>query len=130
MNHVYIYKDNPFIYITITNVEDEDGAMETKVTRCPAEQLKTKLNYEGLFYVNPVGIGGGLTFLWKIKKSVSLLSYSVNHVDLSITFLNMTLWHLIGFYECSEWNRRHVSRNILRSLKDRSSMPWYIIDVL
>lgn len=55
--------------------------MEVKVGRAHIETVRRKLGFDGLLFVRGVGIGGGIGLLWRIKDSVSLLSYSHNHVD-------------------------------------------------
>lgn len=54
--------------------------METKVRQDHADHLKTKLNFEGLFYVDGGGVGGGLALLWRDRGIASLISYSKNHI--------------------------------------------------
>lgn len=55
--------------------------MEVKVGRAHIETVRRKLGFDSLLFVRGVGIGGGIGLLWHIKDSVSLLSYSHNHVD-------------------------------------------------
>lgn len=58
--------------------------METKIDRARADSLKTLLGFENLFYVNNRGLSGGLALYWKGKNCASLISYSSNHVDISV----------------------------------------------
>lgn len=62
--------------------------METKVCRDHAERLKYKMGFEGLFYVDNVGRSGGLVLFWKDKFSVSLISFSKNHIDVKVSLEN------------------------------------------
>ena len=41
--------------------------MEVKLRRNKMEDIKRKLRYEGLFYVEGINNGGGLALLWKDK---------------------------------------------------------------
>ncbi|XP_019155728.1 PREDICTED: uncharacterized protein LOC109152484 [Ipomoea nil] len=55
--------------------------MEIKVKRDHAERLRIKLGFKGLFYVDSVGLSGGLALLWRKNNTARLLSLSKNHVD-------------------------------------------------
>ncbi|XP_031101874.1 uncharacterized protein LOC116005777 [Ipomoea triloba] len=55
--------------------------METKVGRIHAERLRVKLGFDGLFYVDNVGLSGGLALFWKSNNTARLLSFSRHHID-------------------------------------------------
>ena len=62
------------------------------------EKLKSKLGFEGAFYVDRVGRGGGLTFLWRKTGMFSLLSYSQSHIDMEVSEEDGLRWRVTGFY--------------------------------
>jgi exonuclease III len=42
--------------------------METKCRKERMEGIRVKLNFQGLFVVEPVGLSGGLALLWKDRQ--------------------------------------------------------------
>ncbi|VFR00567.1 unnamed protein product [Cuscuta campestris] len=101
--------------------------METKVNREHAERLRIKIEFEGLFYVDRTGLGGGLALLWKRNNTAQLLSYSKNHVDIMVRLYGRQPWRMTCFYGFPERSRRSESWNLLRSLGTRSSLPWVVV---
>ena len=72
--------------------------IETLVHSAQVEKLKSKLGFEGAFYVDRVGRGGGLTFLWRKTGMFSLLSYSQSHIDMEVSEEDGLRWRVTGFY--------------------------------
>ncbi|XP_031094366.1 uncharacterized protein LOC115998845 [Ipomoea triloba] len=101
--------------------------MEAKVGRNHAERLRVKLGYEGLFYVDNVGLSGGLALLWRKNCTARLLSYSRNHVDVEVTIAGLESWRMTCYYGFPERSRRRDSWDLLRSLAGRSSLPWVVV---
>ena len=58
--------------------------IETLCNRRKLEGLKTKLGYEGLFTVDPMGRSGGLALFWKANNNVRLLKFSKNCIDVEV----------------------------------------------
>ncbi|XP_031107562.1 uncharacterized protein LOC116012214 [Ipomoea triloba] len=100
--------------------------METKVRRDHAERLKNKLNFEGLFYVDGGGVGGGLALFWRDKDVAKLISYSKNHIDIQVRLPSSNAWRLTCFYGFPERNCRQQSWDLLRSLHSKSDLPWLV----
>lgn len=101
--------------------------METKVARSRAEALKISLGFDNLFYVDSKGLSGGLALLWKGKNIASLISYSANHIDISVNTGENERWRLTGFYGFPCRRDRLKSWNLLCSPKDKSNLPWVVI---
>jgi len=59
--------------------------METKVSRIHVERLRVKLGFDGLFYVESVGLSGGLALFWKSNNTAKLLSFSRHHIDVEVS---------------------------------------------
>jgi len=49
--------------------------METKVKKEKMELLRTKLRFEGLLAVDPIGRSGGLALLWKDDREGVIQNY-------------------------------------------------------
>ncbi|XP_019164257.1 PREDICTED: uncharacterized protein LOC109160418 [Ipomoea nil] len=101
--------------------------METKATISKLEELRMRLGFEGKVCVERTGLGGGLAFLWRDTDVASLINYSPNHIDMKITLPGRPAWRLTGFYGESDRARRHITWDLLRQLRDNSSLPWVVI---
>ncbi|XP_019160111.1 PREDICTED: uncharacterized protein LOC109156731 [Ipomoea nil] len=101
--------------------------METKVARIHAERLRIRLGFEGVFYVGPVGLSGGLALLWRKNCTARLLSFSKNYVDVEVSMTNLPNWRMTCYYGFPERNRRVESWELLKSLAPRSNLPWVMV---
>jgi len=87
--------------------------METKVARTHAERLRVKLGFEGLFYVNSVGLSGGLALFWRRNCTARLISFSKNHIDVEVTVVDSACWRMTCYYGYPERGRRSESWDLL-----------------
>ncbi|XP_019178261.1 PREDICTED: uncharacterized protein LOC109173479 [Ipomoea nil] len=85
------------------------------------------MGFEGLLCVEQSGMGGGLALFWRDAAMATLLSYSTNHIDVSVSLPDTPEWRLTCFYGESDQNRRQESWDLLRELRDRSTLPWVTI---
>ncbi|KAK2647505.1 hypothetical protein Ddye_014994 [Dipteronia dyeriana] len=98
--------------------------METKVNHVVMENIRVKLGYAGKFVVDVVGRKGGLCLFWSDNLDVSLLSYSLFHIDVRVVSHNDTTWRFTGFYGHPESNKRSHAWNLLRRLCGMSKIMW------
>ena len=54
--------------------------METKAKRCKAEDMKRKLHFDKIFYVEPEGLSGGLYLMWTKRLEIEVLDAWKNYV--------------------------------------------------
>ncbi|XP_019179165.1 PREDICTED: uncharacterized protein LOC109174381 [Ipomoea nil] len=101
--------------------------IETKVNRDHAERLRIKLGFDGLFYVDNNGLSGGLALLWRANNTARLISYSDNHVDIEVSIPGFDKWRMTGFYGFSKRPQRGESWDLIRSLANKSDLPWVMI---
>lgn len=101
--------------------------METKANNVLMERIRVQLGFVGKLVVNCVGRSGGLCLFWADSVDVSLLSYSLFHIDVQIVTHQNTLWRLTGFYGHPEVNQRHHGWQLLRRLNSMSGLPWICI---
>ncbi|XP_031090962.1 uncharacterized protein LOC115995954 [Ipomoea triloba] len=101
--------------------------METKSTTSQMERVRVRMGYEGLFCVDRVGLGGGLALFWRDSGMASLISFSTNHIDVEVHLPGKLVWRLTGFYGHPERSKRQLSWDLLRKLKEDSSLPWAVI---
>ncbi|CAN1181361.1 hypothetical protein LINPERHAP2_LOCUS35338, partial [Linum perenne] len=55
--------------------------METKQNQNFLDHKRMRFNYAGSFYVDPIGMAGGLCLWWKTGIDVRVISSSKNHID-------------------------------------------------
>ena len=91
------------------------------------ERIKNLLKFEGSFVVDSVRGGGGLMLMWKEMSWVSLISYSRNHIDVTVRIPGMTEWRLTGYYGFPERNKKRDSWELLKNLSGKSILPWCCI---
>jgi hypothetical protein len=73
--------------------------IETKLKNAKLQFLRTKLDFEGMFTVDPVGRSGGLAFFWKDSREVEIINYSLRHIGVKIRLIGTDFqWKFIGFY--------------------------------
>lgn len=100
---------------------------ETLSSNDQMEQIRLKLNFQGLIVVQPRGRSDGLALLWRDSDQVKLRSLSQNHIDVELTTRDMHTWRLIGFYGEPHRNLRERTGDLLRHLARDSNLPWCII---
>ncbi|XP_019179272.1 PREDICTED: uncharacterized protein LOC109174493 [Ipomoea nil] len=101
--------------------------METKVNRDHAERLRIKLGFDGLFNVDNSGLSGGLALLWRTNNTARLLSYSDNYVDVEVSMPGFEKWRMTGFYCFSKRPQRRESWDLIRTLANKSDLPWVML---
>ncbi|XP_060965178.1 uncharacterized protein LOC133034161 [Cannabis sativa] len=109
----------------ISNLEDNVNGAQYENSK----NLMEALDFDGVFVVDANGASGGIAMLWKNNDSGTLLGYSKNHIDLQVSISPTSpTWRLTGVYGEPNRNRRSDSWTLLRSLKDRSPLPWCVIE--
>ena len=87
--------------------------IETHAQATKVESLKQKIGYEAAFCVDSVGRAGGIAILWRKAENMSLLGFSQNHIDMELIES-----------EGIRWRSRKITWNLLRTLSERSTLPW------
>ncbi|XP_042956310.1 uncharacterized protein LOC122292152 [Carya illinoinensis] len=99
--------------------------METKCSKSRMEEICKLLKFESCLVIDSVGSSGGLTLMWNNKVNVSIFNYSRWHISAQIIpNLETPPWLFTGFYGHPETAKRHMSWELLRSLKPHPSMAW------
>ncbi|KAK3204446.1 hypothetical protein Dsin_018492 [Dipteronia sinensis] len=98
--------------------------METKSDNVRMEILCVKLGFVGKLVVNCSGRSGGLCMLWSAKVLITLLSFSVDHIDVQVDSFCNKWCRLTVFYGNPASNQRFHSWNLLKRLAGMSSLPW------
>ena len=71
---------------------------ETRLFGRRAANLRRRLGFDGVIYVDCVGRSGGLTLLWRNTWQVHLRSSSRSHIDVDVISDLGDAWQFTGFY--------------------------------
>ncbi|KAK3200122.1 hypothetical protein Dsin_023537 [Dipteronia sinensis] len=88
------------------------------------EKLRVQLGYSSKLVVNSIGKSCGLCIFWDEIIDVTLLTYSHEHIDVTIKEKGRQHWRFTGFYGHPERSQRHHSWTLLRRLAGMSCLPW------
>ncbi|TXG53188.1 hypothetical protein EZV62_022357 [Acer yangbiense] len=97
---------------------------ETKVSGKKASRIKESLHFGDGFSVDSDGQSGGLMLLWKKDLMVTIVSFSVGHIDACIQMDDGFRWPFLGFYSDPVSSKRPCSWALLRRLRDVNNLPW------
>lgn len=102
--------------------------IETKMTEIQMGKLKSRFGMDGVLCVPRVedngGFSGGLCFLWRSNISVSFISSSFYFLDVWVKWEVGKECRVTGFYGHPMASQRHLSWDLLRSLKEFVPRPW------
>ncbi|KAL5819042.1 hypothetical protein ACOSQ4_022884 [Xanthoceras sorbifolium] len=98
--------------------------METLSNKDRMEQLRLFLGFSGKLVVECVGRSGGLVLFWSDQLDINLLSFSLFHIDVSVSVVRSSPWRFTGFYGSPEASQRHNAWLLLNRLYGMSSLPW------
>ncbi|GMI64464.1 hypothetical protein HRI_000115700 [Hibiscus trionum] len=102
--------------------------MESKLPAIKMERVRKLFGYVNGVEVSSDGRSGGLCLGWKDTVTLSVRSFSTNHIDVMIIEENGgRCWRLTGFYGAPEVGNRIHSWNLLRRLNDCPDVPWCVI---
>jgi len=100
---------------------------ETKRSMTEMSVIKNKLgDYDGIF-VDCRGRAGGLALLWDKANSITLLSYSMHHIDIRVEELgSRSPWRFTGIYGWPEGGNKVLTCDLLRDLTGHYNLPWLV----
>ncbi|TXG57139.1 hypothetical protein EZV62_018452 [Acer yangbiense] len=70
------------------------------------------------------GCSGGLMLMWKKEMKVTVLSFSVGHIDVRIQMDDGFMWRFSGMYGDPSPGKRVRSWELLRRLREVDRLPW------
>ena len=101
--------------------------MKTKVEKYVLDRISRKIQYSNLFVVPRHNTGGGLALFWKTDSNVDVQSFSDRYIDAIIDHGVNDAWWFTGFYGDPNTASREDSWSLLRTLHNRSNLPWLCI---
>lgn len=73
-----------------------------------------------------IGRSGGLALLWEKNVSVTILSFSKNHIDANIQLPDSyIIWRFTGFYGEPDTSYRKRTWRLLKELGNFSHREWF-----
>ena len=101
---------------------------ETKASVSRIKGLQRKLELTQGISVPSDGQSGGLAILWHEGVDVRLRSVSNSHMDVIVNGEGGVFsWKATGFYSHPDVRKRHISWELLRTLKNQSTLPWVVL---
>jgi hypothetical protein len=98
--------------------------MENLCSKKHFEFLRVKLDFTGLFMVDPVGHSGGLALFWREAKEVEIYNYSRRHISAIVQSGEEPFyWKLTSFYGHPDAAKREESWALLRHLRFHNPIP-------
>ena len=101
---------------------------ETKLHQAEMERVRMKLKFKGMLAVDCEGDGrrrrGGIGLFWREECSVSIQSFSLNHIDALIKIDGGQEWRFTGIYGHPETDNKRKTGELLKRLKRDDEMPW------
>ncbi|GMJ05748.1 hypothetical protein HRI_004244000 [Hibiscus trionum] len=102
--------------------------LETKLSSSRMVEARRRCGFLCGFDVSSVGSCGGLSLAWRSNISVSIISWSIFHIDALVKENESSCeWRLTGFYGNPVERLRGESWDILRNLSADQSHPWLVI---
>ncbi|KAL6180504.1 hypothetical protein ACLB2K_047167 [Fragaria x ananassa] len=108
---------------------------ETRCLKNEMESIRRQTGFKIVFAVDcvirrndegRVCRAGGLCVLWQEGVKLSLISYSLNHIDMVIEGVGPCSWRFIGVYRFSKVEERYRTWELIRSLAQGGSGPWLL----
>lgn len=90
---------------------------ETMIKKKEAEDIKIRLGFKHAFAMASVGKAGGLCMYWREDVSISLVSYSQNHICGDVG-TGDAKWRFVGVYGWPKEEDKHKTWSLLRYLCD------------
>ncbi|GAU17164.1 hypothetical protein TSUD_177940 [Trifolium subterraneum] len=113
----------------------DDNGMEVQVERKRrrvdgASSEETNVSVQQHFLsaaIDVEGRSGGLTVFWKDSSKCQVVNYTRNFINMIVKDEQWGEWRLTCYYGFPERSRRRAAWDLLRELRNMSSIPWCII---
>jgi endonuclease/exonuclease/phosphatase family metal-dependent hydrolase len=91
------------------------------------ENIRVMLKYDSCLSIDVEGRSGGLAIMWKDSVRCRVMNYSRNFINIIVEDEEKRDWRLTCYYGYPERSRRRMSWDLLRELRDMSTLPWCVI---
>ena len=100
---------------------------ETWADEARLQEIKLKIEFDNLFFVERNNRGGGLALCWRNSIDVHVDTFFKNHIDYIINKGREDEWCFTGFYGEPVSHKRYESWNRLRQLPKKINLPWLCV---
>ncbi|KAA3477206.1 reverse transcriptase [Gossypium australe] len=101
--------------------------METKIDGKHMEKIRRRCGFVNGIIVGVEGSRGGICLVWRKEITVSLKTFSKNHIDVLIEENNVNgEWRFTRFYGSPYVSNQSASWNLLRTLGQEQRYPWLV----
>ncbi|MCI32774.1 endonuclease/exonuclease/phosphatase family protein, partial [Trifolium medium] len=91
------------------------------------ERIRVLLKYDSCLAIDVEGRSGGLAVMWNDKLKCKIVNYSRNFINMEVEDSEKGTWRLTCYYGLPERGRRRMAWDMLRDLRNMSTLPWCII---
>ncbi|KAK8574785.1 hypothetical protein V6N12_062467 [Hibiscus sabdariffa] len=71
---------------------------ENKQKQPYLKKIRKRLKFDSSFYIDPLGIAGGMALWWKSESNITILSADKNYIDTSVSFSGEPSWFCSFIY--------------------------------
>jgi hypothetical protein len=91
------------------------------------ENIRVMLKFDACLSIDVEGRSGGLSVMWKENMKCRIMNYSRHFINIIVSDGDKGDWRLTCYYGYPERSRRRQAWDLLRELRDMSTLPWCII---
>ncbi|KAK8551735.1 hypothetical protein V6N12_040359 [Hibiscus sabdariffa] len=100
---------------------------ETKKKKRYLEKIRMRMKLDNAFYVEPIGIAGGLALWWNNEVKLSVLHHDKNLIDTVISINGEPEWFGTFIYAPPYEEEKQEFWERLGTLRDNASVKWCIM---
>lgn len=122
---------HPAVRILTDEVKSKNPTLvflsETKASVSQMKGFQRKLELTQGISMPSDGRSGGLAMIWREGVDVRFMSCSHSHIDVVVHGDgDARPWRAMGFYGDPDASKRHISWELLETLKKQSMLPWVV----
>jgi hypothetical protein len=91
------------------------------------ENIRVMLKFDACLSIDVEGRSRGLSVMWKENMKCRIMNYSRHFINIIVSDGDKGDWQLTCYYDYPERSRRRQAWDLLRELRDMSTLPWCII---
>ncbi|KAK9007123.1 hypothetical protein V6N11_050956 [Hibiscus sabdariffa] len=100
---------------------------EIKQQKRYLEKIKMKIKLKYSFYVEPIGLAGGLSLWWTKDTQVRILKYGKNFINIEISVKGETNWFETFIYGPPYKEEKREFWELMTNLRNDHSDRWLVI---
>lgn len=102
---------------------DFEFVVETKMDARRLVLIRNKCGFQHGLCLSSEGRSGGLGFWWRTN-AVNVCSFSNHYIEVEVCdAANIPTWKVVGVYGCPEAINKHLTWDLRRNIRARSTLP-------